>query len=87
MMNACSARGSGKAHGRTTGCLDLLRRFVRADDAQDLVEYALITAFVGVVGYLVLQAIGTEVFNTYSSWLDPTSGVPSKWDPPDPAGS
>ena len=64
----------------------LLCQFFRDDSAQDLVEYALITAFVGVVGFLVLRAIGGEVFNTYSSWLSPASGVPSRWDPPDPVG-
>ena len=73
--------------GRQLSWTDLLRGFFRGDEGQDLVEYALITAFIGIVGYLVLRAIGVEVFNTYSSWLSPASGVPSRWDPPEPSGS
>lgn len=65
----------------------LLRRFLVEDGAQDLIEYALITGFIGVMGYVVLDLIGVEVFNTYSSWVNPASGVPSLWDPADPVGS
>lgn len=64
----------------------LVHRFVAEDGAQDLVEYALITGFIGIVGYVVLDLIGVEVFNTYSSWIDPAYGVPSRWDPPNPSG-
>jgi Flp pilus assembly pilin Flp len=66
----------------------IVERFVREDGGQDIVEYALLAAFFGVVGYLALSGIGTAVLNTYNSWKDPTSGVPSLWDPAAPgAGS
>jgi Flp pilus assembly pilin Flp len=64
----------------------IVDRLLREDDAQDVVEYALLAAFVGIVGYLALAGIRTEVFNTYTSWQDPSSGVPGIWEPPAPAG-
>ena len=82
-----SSRTVGSRNGRAV--LDMLDRLVRADDGQDLVEYALITAFVGVAGYLVLRTMRTDIFNTYSSWLDPKNpkSVPGLWDPPEPISS
>ena len=70
-----------------TSARSIAERFVREDDGQDVVEYALLSAFLGVVGYLALSQIGTAVLNTYTSWMDPASGVPSLWDPAAPAGS
>ena len=59
-----------------------------ADEAgQDLVEYALLTAFLAFAGYIVLVALGVDIFNTYTSWVNPTTGTPSLWEPPAPVGS
>jgi Flp pilus assembly pilin Flp len=63
-----------------------LRRLAADESGQDLVEYALITSFIGVAGYLILLGLGVDIFNTYDSWLDPGTGVPSLWDPPAPSG-
>jgi Flp pilus assembly pilin Flp len=65
----------------------LLRELLREDDAQDLVEYALLAAFLATAGYLALMAIAPTLGATYTSWLDPSNGVPSLWDPPAPLGS
>lgn len=65
----------------------LLTELVRDDNAQDLVEYALIAAFLATAGYLALIAIGPTLGATYTTWLDPSNGVPSLWDPPAPLGS
>jgi Flp pilus assembly pilin Flp len=70
-----------------TAARNIVERFVREEDGQDTVEYALLAAFFGVVGYLALNAIGAAVHDTYTSWKDPASGVPSLWDPAAPAGS
>ena len=70
-----------------TGTRRIVDRLVREDDGQDVVEYALLAAFVGIVGYLALAGIRTEVFNTYTRWQDPSSGVPSLWEPPAPSGN
>lgn len=65
----------------------LLGRVLVEDDAQDLVEYALLAAFVGTAGMLALNAIGPAVASTYNSWLDPTTGTPSLWAPPETASA
>lgn len=61
--------------------------FVRDERGQDLVEYALLAGFIGIAGYLVLGALSGDIFNTYDSWIDPATGTPTLWDPPDPATS
>ena len=59
-----------------------------ADEAgQDLVEYALLTGFLAFAGYIVLMALGVDIFNTYTSWVNPATGTPTLWDPPPPVGS
>jgi Flp pilus assembly pilin Flp len=65
----------------------IVDRLLREDGGQDVVEYALLAAFLGIVGYLALTGIRTSVFNTYTQWQDPSSGVPSLWDPPAPGGN
>ena len=65
----------------------LVARFVADDGAQDLVEYALLAAFVGVAGWALVTTLPDVMRTTYESWTDPTVGVPGQWDPPEPAGS
>ena len=65
--------------------LGLLARFIAEDGAQDLVEYALLAAFIGIAGWAVLMTLPNVMGATYGSWMDPTVGVPSRWDPPEPA--
>jgi Flp pilus assembly pilin Flp len=67
--------------------LQVLIRLVREESAQDLVEYALLAAFIGTAGYVVLTALAPTLGSTYSSWLSPSTGVPSLWDPPTPIAS
>ena len=65
----------------------LLVRFIAEDDAQDLMEYALLAAFIGIAGWAVLTTLPTVMGATYASWVDPTVGVPARWDPPEPAAA
>ena len=65
----------------------LLIECAREDGAQDLVEYALMAAFLATAGYLALIAIAPTLGATYTTWLDPSNGVPSLWDPKAPSGS
>jgi Flp pilus assembly pilin Flp len=65
----------------------LLSRFVEKESGQDLVEYGLLAAFIGVAGYTILLALGVDIFNTYQAWLDPGTGTPSLWESPPPSGS
>ena len=62
-------------------------RFVAEDGAQDLVEYALLAAFIGIAGWAIVMTLPNVMGATYASWMDPTNGVPGQWDPPEPAGS
>jgi Flp pilus assembly pilin Flp len=59
-------------------------RFATDDRGQDLIEYAMITAFFGIVGALFLQGIQTAIGTTYDTWLNPAVGVPSLWTPNEP---
>jgi Flp pilus assembly pilin Flp len=63
----------------------LVHRLVIEDGAQDLVEYALLGAFIATAGAVALNAIGPDLAKTYSTWMDPNSGTPSLWAPPEPA--
>ncbi len=62
----------------------LIDRLLHEDDGQDILEYALLGAFIGTVGILIWQSIGTGVLNAYTGW---DSGVQtlSKCTP-DPGG-
>ena len=63
-----------------------LRELWTRDEGQDVVEYALLGAFIGIAGWLTLTNLDDTVGAVYTSWLNPDSGVPSLWIPPEPAG-
>ncbi len=60
---------------------NLLRKFIRDEDAQDLVEYALLGAFVGVVGAAVWSNIVTLLGDRYTEY---NTNVQDLWVAPDP---
>ena len=68
--------------------VERLRRWTRrlAADAraQDLVEYALLSAVIGLVGLAVLSGVSTIVNRHYGN---STSSVNSLWHSPEPSGS
>jgi Flp pilus assembly pilin Flp len=63
---------------------DVAARFVSDDCGQDLIEYALLTAIIGISGLLVLSTISTKMGTAYSGWN--TAGQ-NAWQPcpPKPA--
>lgn len=61
----------------------VLERLVEDESAQDLMEYALLGAFVAVVGALAWQGILGLLAQEYADY---NTGVPQQWDPPAPAG-
>ena len=46
----------------------LMTSFVRGDSGQDLIEYGLLTAIIGVSGILVLAALPATMGNAYTGW-------------------
>jgi pilus assembly protein Flp/PilA len=56
---------------------NLIVRFVREDEGQDLIEYALLAAFISLAAVLAIQQLGTAVNNVYtkvSSTLNTAGG-------------
>ena len=45
---------------------NLMTRFVREEEGQDIIEYALLAAFISISGYALLQTIGTNVNSVYT---------------------
>jgi Flp pilus assembly pilin Flp len=61
----------------------LVTRLLREECGQDVIEYALLGAFIGTVGIVAWQSVGTGIFNAYVGWDD---GVQKLYSPPDPGG-
>jgi Flp pilus assembly pilin Flp len=62
-------------------CLSLL---LEDDRGQDLIEYALLSAFIGVISVAVWGVIATRLGTAYTGFDTNTQGI---WETPDPAGS
>ena len=62
----------------------ILSRLIADDGGQDIVEYALLAAFIGVVGILTWQSIGTGIANAYAAWDGGVQGLSACT--PDPGG-
>ncbi len=60
-----TARQSRQA-GEKTVMKNLIARFIREEEGQDIIEYALLAGFISVSGYLILQSIGTDVNTLYT---------------------
>jgi pilus assembly protein Flp/PilA len=43
---------------------NLIQRFIREEDGQDIIEYALLAAFISIAAIIAIKAIGPKV-NTY----------------------
>jgi len=46
---------------------NLFVRFVREDEGQDIIEYAMLAAFISISGYLIMQSIGSQVNSIYTN--------------------
>lgn len=61
----------------------LLTRLIRDDEGQDLIEYALLTAGIGLAGIAVWPAITTAIGVAYQSFDADTQDL---WEIPPPGG-
>ena len=67
-------RSESFAHSSGEDMKNLIARFVREEEGQDVIEYALLAAFVSTVAGTVIVTIGTDVltmFNTTAGRLPP----------------
>ena len=56
---------------------NLFARFVREEEGQDIIEYALLAAFISIVAWLILQNIGQDVQQMYSNVQSATNDAAS----------
>jgi pilus assembly protein Flp/PilA len=57
----------------------LVVRFVREEDGQDLIEYALLAAFIALACVLAITGVGTGItglFGSVKAKLDAAAGAP-----------
>jgi Flp pilus assembly pilin Flp len=47
--------------------MNTLKRFIREDDGQDMIEYALLASFISIVAIVALRAIGPLVNTIYGN--------------------
>ena len=66
---------------RRTRAWDIVRRLARDDRGQDLLEYALLTAAIGVAGAATWPIIETSIGTAYRA-LD--ANTQNLWEPPPP---
>ena len=45
---------------------NLIQRFVREEEGQDIIEYALLAAFISICAVAILTEIGPNVLNRYT---------------------
>jgi Flp pilus assembly pilin Flp len=62
----------------------ILQRFACDDGGQDLIEYALLGALIGIGGIVVWANIGTAILSTYGGWDTNVQGLSATM--PDPTG-
>jgi pilus assembly protein Flp/PilA len=56
---------------------NLIARFVREEDGQDIIEYSLLAAFISISGYTILSSIGTSVNSIYTKVQSATTSAAS----------
>ena len=59
------------------------RQLVADASGQDLLEYALLTAFIGLAGAAAFTLLAGSMHTAYGNWDSDTQNL---WVPPDPAG-
>ena len=63
-------------------CLNTMRRLLAEDDGQDLIEYALLSAFIGLAGITVFSGMGAVMASAYNAWVDGANSTSAVEMPP-----
>lgn len=64
--------------------MDLLQRLLFAEEAQDVIEYALLTAGIGIVSIAIWPLIAAGIGNWYAAM---NTGTQNIWEVPDPGSN
>ncbi len=62
--------------GRESHVKSLLQRFVREDEGQDLIEYALLAGFISLVAVVAITNVGTGVNGVYNNINTQVAAIP-----------
>ena len=54
----------------------LLKRFVREEEGQDLIEYALLAGFISLIAVLAITQVGQGVNGVYGNINGQVAGIP-----------
>jgi pilus assembly protein Flp/PilA len=46
---------------------NLIQRFIREEDGQDLIEYALLAAIIAIGAVVAMRALSTQINNTFQT--------------------
>jgi pilus assembly protein Flp/PilA len=60
-----------------------ITEFVRDESGDDLIEYALLAALIGIVGVIAFNAMSGKMGTAYSNW---NTNATDKWVPCPPGG-
>jgi len=60
---------------------EMFRRFLADERGQDLIEYGLLAAIIGIAGSLILPTIGPRMDTAFRNWGTQVYGI---WVPDDP---
>jgi Flp pilus assembly pilin Flp len=61
----------------------VVRSLAGDDRGQDLLEYALLSALVGIIALATINTLGVTMGTVYSAWNSAVNGL---WEPPPPPG-
>lgn len=79
------ALASGADDSGRKNVKNVLKRFIARvvldEDGQDLIEYALLSAFIGLAGALAFPLVAAAMNTTYGNW---DAGINGLWEPPNP---
>lgn len=64
--------------------MDLLQRLLVEEDGQDLIEYALLTAGIGITSIAIWPLIAASIGNWYAAM---NTGTQNVWEVPDPGSN
>jgi Flp pilus assembly pilin Flp len=69
---------------RRSNVTEMLGRFVVDDAGQDLIEYALLSGFITLGGFVVFSELADKMGTAYESWITAVYAASGDTPPPSP---